>query len=157
MSVRFASAAALAAVLAAPVLSQARDCTDAAGAFSAEAPESCTSPIGICTHGKLTGGLRSTYDFVADTQDDSGPVASLTGHSTITLAKGKSVLHGQDTSTVAHDNGAFTTTVKVAGGTRQYEHASGTVVAIGTFDFTTHATKGTYNAHICKHPASVSK
>jgi hypothetical protein len=150
MRIRSAVAVAL-AVVALPLASHAKDCEDVAGPFSAVPPASCPSPVGICTHGTLTGGLSATYDFVAETQTVSGPVATLTGHSTITLDKGGAVLLGQDTSTLSLASGAFTTTVHVVGGTHQYKRGSGAIVAVGVFDFATGSTRGTYTGTICKH------
>jgi len=144
-------AAALATALAAAGPARAKDCTDVSGPFSAVPPASCASPVGICTHGQLTGGLNATYDFVADTQTVVFPIATLTGHSTITMDKGGAVLLGQDTSTLSLLTGAFTTTVHIVGGTQQYKNGSGTIVAVGVFDFTTGGTAGTYTGTICKH------
>jgi len=113
-------------------------------------PATCASPVGICTHGRLTGGLNATYDFVADTQTVVFPTAALTGHSTITIDKGGAILLGQDTSTLSLLTGDFTTTVHVVGGTHQYKKGGGTIVAVGVFDFATGATAGTYSGTICK-------
>jgi hypothetical protein len=143
-------AAALTVVLAAPAAARAKDCRDVSGPFSAVPPASCPSPVGICTHGQLTGGLTATYDFVADSQTVVFPTASLTGHSTITIDKGGALLLGQDTSTLSLETGAFTTTVHIVGGSHQYKDASGTLVAVGVFDFATGATSGTYSGTICK-------
>jgi hypothetical protein len=142
--------AALAAVLAAPGAARAKDCTNVSGPFSAVPPATCASPVGICTHGRLTGGLDAAYDFVADSQTVAFPIASLTGHSTITIDKGGAQLLGQDTSTLSLLTGDFTTTVHIVGGTHQYKRAGGTIVAVGVFDFATGATAGTYSGRICK-------
>ena len=151
MRVPFALAAALAVVSLRPLAVQAKDCESVAGPFVAVPPASCPSPVGICTHGTLTGGLAATYDFVADTQTIVFPTASLTGHSTITLDKGGAVLRGQDTSTLSLVTGAFTTTVHVVDGTHQYKRGSGTLVAVGVFDFATGGTSGSYTGTLCKH------
>jgi hypothetical protein len=151
MRPRIVMTALLAAALSVPGVAHAKDCTDVSGPFSAVPPASCGSPVGICTHGQLTGGLTATYDFVADTQDVVFPIATLTGHSTITIDKGGAVLLGQDTSTLSLVTGAFTTTVHIVGGTQQYKKGSGTIVAVGVFDFTTRGTAGTYTGTICKH------
>ena len=111
MSPRMMMTAALAAVLAAPGVARAKDCTNVSGPFSAVPPATCASPVGICTHGRLTGGLDAAYDFVADSETVVFPTASLTGHSTITIDKGGAVLSGQDTSTLSLQTGDFTTTV----------------------------------------------
>jgi hypothetical protein len=150
MSPRFMMTAALAATLAAPCAAFAKDCKRVSGPFSAVPPASCASPVGICTHGQLTGGLTATYDFVADTQVVVFPTAELTGHSTITIDKGGAVLLGEDTSTLSLLTGDFTTTVHIVGGTHQYKRAGGTIVAVGVFDFATGATVGTYSGRICK-------
>jgi hypothetical protein len=51
---------------------------------------SFTSPVRICTHGTLTGGFPSTYDFVMDTLVPTRipGVFAYTGHSLITLQSG---------------------------------------------------------------------
>jgi hypothetical protein len=146
--------AALAAVLATPAAARAKDCIDVSGPFSAVPAASCPSPVHICTHGQLTGGLNATYDFVADTQALVGSTATLTGHSTITIDNGGAVLLGQDTSTLSLETGAFTTTVHIVGGTHQYKDATGSIVAVGVFDFATGGTAGTYTGTICKHTES---
>jgi hypothetical protein len=151
MAFRFTMAAALAAVAALPVLASAKDCQEVSGPFSAVPPAACASPVGICTHGTLTGGLPSSYDFVADSETVADSVATLGGHSTITLDKGGAVLSGQDTSSLSLVTGAFTTTVHIVGGTHQYKRASGTIVATGVFDLKTGGTQGTYTGTICKH------
>ena len=150
MRLRTMMMAALAAVLAAPVAARAKDCTNVSGPFSAVPPATCASPVGICTHGQLTGGLTAAYDFVADSQTVAFPIASLTGHSTITMDKGGAVLLGQDTSELDVVTGEFTTTVHIVGGTHQYKRGSGTIVAVGVFDFVTGATAGTYSGTVCK-------
>jgi hypothetical protein len=150
MRLRIVTTAALAATLALSGAAHAKDCADVSGPFSAVPPASCASPVGICTHGQLTGGLTATYDFVADTQTVVFPTANLTGHSTITTNKGGALLLGQDTSSLSLVTGAFTTTVHIVGGTQKYKKASGTIVAVGVFDFTTGATRGTYTGTVCK-------
>ena len=150
MSPRMMMTAALAAMLAAPGVARAKDCTQVSGPFSAVPPATCASPVGICTHGRLTGGLTATYDFVADSQGGVFPIAALTGHSTITFDKGGAILLGQDTSELSLLTGAFTTTVHIVGGTHQYKKGSGVIVAVGVFDITTGATAGTYSGTVCK-------
>ena len=75
----------------------------------------------------------------------------------VRLDKGGAVLHGQDTSTLSLADGAFTTTVQIVGGTHQYTRATGTIVAVGVFDFTTRGTQGTYSGRICKHAEGASE
>ena len=148
MQSRMCAVAVAVALTAVAAVAEAKDCKAVSGSFSAVPPVTCVSPVGICTHGTLTGGLDATYDFVADTRSDAFPIASLTGHSTITTDKG--VLTGQDTSTLDVTTGAFTTTVDIVGGTGKYEGAEGQIVATGVFDFVTGSTAGTYVGTVCK-------
>jgi len=142
--------AAMAAMLAAPIPARAKDCKRVSGPFSAVRPASCPSPVRICTHGRLTGGLTATYDFVADAQTDGPPTVKLTGHSTITIDKSGATLKGEDTSSVEIATGAFTTTVQIVSGTQKYEKAGGTIVAEGIVDLEKGTTAGTYSGTICK-------
>jgi hypothetical protein len=123
--------------------SAAGGCHAVAGTFVAQAPPDCASPVGICTHGRLSGGLQATYDFVAT---GITPEGALAGHSTITLDNG-AVIHGSDTSVLGGD-GSFVTTVRIVGGTRQYAHATGALVAPGHFT-ADGGTAGSYSGTIC--------
>jgi hypothetical protein len=116
-------------------------CHAVSGEFTAVPPPVC--PSFLCTHGTLTGGLEATYDFVATGFTPEGAVA---GHSTITLENG-AVINGSDTS-VLNPDGSFVTTVRIVGGTRQYAHATGALVAPGMFT-TNGGTVGTYSGTIC--------
>src|SRR5579862_9702827 len=54
-------------------------------------PPACTSPVGLCTNGILTGEFPATYDFTALTQttDPTDPnVVTLTGKSVVTSSEG---------------------------------------------------------------------
>jgi hypothetical protein len=131
----------------------AKPCHTFTGTFTAVAPETCPSPVGICTHGTLVGGFPSTYDFVADTLVPTGPPGEFdyTGHSVITARKGR--LFGSDSGhlTMLPDGTApFVTTVTLVGGTRKYQGVTGQFVAPGVLDLATGATVGSYTARICK-------
>jgi hypothetical protein len=131
------------------------------GAFTSVSvpPPTCTSAVGICTLGTLTGDLPSTYFFVMDTLQNAGdptdPTKFLyTGHSVITLARGGARLFGKDTGVMHIPPGGapapFVTTVSVVGGTNQYAGASGQIVASGTLNFGTGDAVGTYTGAITK-------
>ena len=124
-----------------PASAAAGGCHAVSGDFTAVSPPSC--PSFLCTHGTLTGDLAGTYDFVAVGLTPDGAVA---GRSTITLPNG-AVIHGSDTS-VLHPDGTFVTTVRIVGGTRQYAHATGALVAPGAFT-ANGGTEGTYSGTIC--------
>jgi hypothetical protein len=115
-------------------------CHSYAGEFTAVTLAEC--PSFLCNHGTLTGDLEGTYDFVATAITPEG---GLVGQSTITLATG-AVIRGRDTSVVNPD-GTFVTTVNVVGGTRQFRHATGGIVAAG--HFTPNGTEGLYSGVVC--------
>ena len=125
----------------APARPAAGGCHAVSGSFTAVSPPDC--PSFLCTHGRLTGDLQATYDFMASGVTPEGAVS---GHSTITLDNG-AVIRGNDTS-VLNPDGTFVTTVVIAGGTRQYAHATGALVAPGAFT-ANGGTEGTYSGTIC--------
>ena len=129
-------------------------CKSFSGEFTAVAPAVCTSPFHICTHGTLTGGFPSTYDFTVDTLVQISPNQSAyTGHSTITVLHGGAQLSGSDSGVLTFlpdGTASFVTTVDVVGGTRQYAGATGQIVAPGILTLATGATVGTYSGTICK-------
>jgi hypothetical protein len=142
-----------AATLGLAATATAKPCKTFTGTFTAVAPATCPSPVGICTHGTLVGGFPSTYDFVADTLVPTGVPGEFnyTGHSVITTRKGR--LFGSDSGhlTMLPDGTApFVTTVNLVGGTRKYEGVTGQFVAPGVLDLATGATVGSYTARICK-------
>lgn len=63
---------------------------------------------------------------------------------------GGAELYGLDTGWIDFVNGTFETTVNIVGGTKQYEGASGQLVATGSLT-PTGGTAGTYSGEICKH------
>jgi hypothetical protein len=136
-----ALAAAAAALLTGERLASAAagGCHAYSGDFTAVTPAEC--PSFLCTHGTLSGDLSGIYDFVATGFTPTG----VTGQSTITLDTG-AVISGSDTSVVNPD-GTFVTTVSVVGGTRQFKHATGGLVAAG--HFTPAGTEGIYSGVIC--------
>jgi len=101
---KIGAAAFAALALAGPAAAAAGGCHDVSGTFVAVAPAVCPSPVGICTHGTLSGDLAGTYDFVAS---GFSPTGDLVGNSTITLKNG-AVIYGNDTS-VLGPGGSFVT------------------------------------------------
>ena len=124
------------------VTAEERGCHTFAGRFTA-VTVACPDPsLLLCTHGTLRGDLEGTYDFEATGVTETG---ALTGHSIITLENG-AMIFGNDVS-VLNPDGTFVTTVTIVGGTRQFEHATGTLTATGSLTAT--GTEGTYIAEIC--------
>ncbi len=137
----------------------AANCKDRDGDFTSVLipPPGCTSPVGICTLGTLTGEFPSTYNFTMDTLAPAGDPENptkfvFTGHSVITDAHG-GILFGSDSGIIFIDlpaPGPFVTTVDVVGGTRGYKKASGEFVASGVLDLISGNAVGTYTSTICK-------
>jgi hypothetical protein len=131
--------------LSGPASGAAGGCHAVSGGFQAVAlqPFSADCPSFFCTAGTLTGDLAGTYKFVAY---GVTPTGDLLGHSTITLNNG-AVINGNDQSHLNGD-GTFVTTVHFVGGTRQFAHVSGGLVAPGHFT-ATGGTEGTYSGEFC--------
>ena len=138
---------------------EARQCRDVDGDFSSDlfgGPD-CKSPLGMCTHGVLTGDLEGTYDFtfLTMTPDPNDPgLTHYTGTSEIHFGhKGKHVLYGQDHGFLRTMNGVdatFETTVVIQSGNHELKNASGSLVAAGQLSFITGHATGTYDGDICR-------
>lgn len=139
--------AVLVAALALAGTAAAKECKPVSGTFAAE---QVTCPAPFCTAGSLTGDLTATYAFAMTSADEVGPVLSFTGASTIVRTFGGAELYGSDTGWIDFSNGSFETTVNIVGGTKQYDGASGQLVATGHLT-PTGGTVGTYAGEICKH------
>jgi hypothetical protein len=132
------------------------DCDDVEGPFSSVlVTAGCASPVGICTHGHLTGDLEATYDFTMLTlvPDPSDPTAELyTGTSVITTSDG-SKLFSKDTG-IIHPGSVpapFVTTANLISGTGMFQNVcGGKIVASGKLNFATGEAIGTYTGQICK-------
>ncbi len=131
-----------------------RDCRDFDGPFSSVLvpPPTCTSPVGLCTHGILTGDLDATYDFTVqainpDPLDPSTLI--LTGTSVVTTKDGQ--MFTNDTSVVqsADTPSPFVTTAVVGSGNERWTNTSGEFVATGTLNLLTGQATGSYTAHLC--------
>ena len=120
-------------------------------------PPDCQSPVGLCTHGILTGELPATYDFTALTEeiDPHDPnLVRLTGMSVVTTSKG--VIHTDDTSTLNMVTGDFVTKALVHDSDiRQAQ--SGGFIAAGTLDLITGQATGNYSAILCSGTATQTR
>ena len=139
-------AVALAAALVWSATAAAKECKPVSGTFEATIVP-CAAPL--CTAGTLTGGLTSSYAFTMTSAVQEGPLLTFTGASTITNTFGDAELYGSDTGWINFATGQFETTVDIVGGTKQYEGASGQLVATG--NLTPTGTAGTYVGEVCKH------
>jgi hypothetical protein len=128
------------------------------GRFEADPvpPPECTSPVGLCTRGTLSGALRGTYEFVAQSFIPSGAPATpaitfYTGESAISTRRGAQ-LFGGDTGTIDLDptrSGAMSALLTFTGGTGYLTGATGQLHLAGNLDFATGKTSGTYHGELC--------
>ncbi|MGH7283161.1 MAG: hypothetical protein ACRELY_16670 [Polyangiaceae bacterium] len=135
------------------------ECKDFDGAFQADnvPPPTCTSPIGMCTHGRLGPDFPADYDFtfstLQSTEDPTDPTAFVyTGHSKVTSDHDHGVISTNDVGIVhiPPDGGApFVTTAVAFTGTGRFAGVAGAFVASGTLDFSTGHSTGTYFARLC--------
>jgi hypothetical protein len=116
-------------------------------------PPECKSPVGLCTHGTLSGDLNATYDFTAATigPDPNDPSAlRLTGTSVVTTKNGQ--MFTEDVS-ILHPMGPlpspFVTTAVVKSGTHHWKHTTGQFVATGSLMLATGESIGSYTADLC--------
>ena len=101
--------------------------------------EGCTSPVGICTAGTLTGGVNGTFVFTATSLQPTADTPT-TG---VLLYTGDIVLTTRFGTLTCKDAGAFESTgsgavssvCAVVGGTGNLTGAAGTVQFVGNFTF----------------------
>jgi hypothetical protein len=117
--------------------------------------EACpSSPIATCTQGQLSGALSGAYAFTFLTTEPVGDggaaVSRFTGTSVVTLAGG--TFTGDDFGvlrTQAFPVADFTTHLKIASGTGDFEGATGQLTIQGTASFITGLGSGTYRGFLC--------
>lgn len=121
-------------------------------------PPTCTSPVGLCTHGILTGDLDATYDFTASTievvDDPAHPGREhYTGTSVITLSHGRGQMFSDDYGDLDPQpdgtEAAFATTVNIKTGTKAGANITGSLVASGILDFISGDATGSYVGKLC--------
>jgi hypothetical protein len=132
-------------------------CQDFSGNFTSTLvpPPTCQSPIGICTHGVLTGEVEGTYDFVVTelvcgTDPQNPGFCTYAGDSIVTTEKGSIIT--RDTGVMDQTNPTavpFVTTAEFVDGSRRYRNAAGVFVANGQLNFETGEAVGTYTLLVC--------
>ncbi len=101
-------------------------------------------------HRRLADGRHEGVLLLRDHLRFAGrAILTFTGASTIRQTLGGAELYGADTGWINFANRTFETTVNIVGGTKQYDGASGQLVATG--NLTPTGTIGTYTGEICKH------
>lgn len=161
MRMRLLLAAAVVCVISASVRGDAGGCQEFAGDFTSTLvpPPTCTSPVGLCTHGVLTGEVDGTYDFTItelvcgpDPGDPGDPLkqeCTYAGDSVVTTEKGSIITADTGVMHIVGTDATFTTTAAFLSGTRRYENASGVFVATGELDFVTGEAVGVYSLEVC--------
>jgi hypothetical protein len=138
-----------------PAIASSGACKKVQGKFSAVnlPPEACTSPLGFCTEGTLSGNLKGSYSFVMNTAMPAGEPAApnvtfFGGDSVVVTHKGD-VYEGVDTGAINLDppgtlnSGRFSTLLTFT------EGAAGHLWIQGTADLAGGTVTGSYSGLLC--------
>jgi hypothetical protein len=134
----------------------AQQCKPVVGSFEAHVvTDGCTSPVGLCTAGRVWGGIQGTYSFVMTNAQPNGEpdvptILFFTGHSQVTLKIGDQVL-GTDTGSIdlPPGNGGFASLITFHGGSGSMAGATGQIRLRGDFDPVAGTTSGDYLGTLC--------
>jgi hypothetical protein len=135
-----------------------QQCKPVVGSFEAHVVvDGCTSPVGLCTAGRVWGGIQGTYEFTMTNVIPNGEpepavqtIFFFTGHSVVTLKSGDVVL-GTDTGAIdLQPGGGFASLITFhPGGTGSMTNATGQIRLRGEFDPIAGTTSGDYLGTIC--------
>jgi len=150
----------LIAVCAVPLIASharaAQQCKPVVGSFEAQVVVTgCASPVGLCTAGRVWGGIQGNYEFTMSSAAPNGEpevptILFFTGHSKVTLKSGDVVL-GTDTGVIdlPPGNGGFASLITFKGGTGTMANATGQIRLRGDFDPVAGTTSGDYLGTVC--------
>jgi len=153
------SFAVLSAIIAAtPYVAAARpECRPVNGHFEAHLvpPPDCTSVVGVCTAGRVWGGLQGDYQFtmsklVPTAEPETPTIFFFTGRSVVHTKDGD--LHGVDTGTIdlPPGQGGFASLITWTGGTGPFAATIGQIRLRGFLDAAAGRTSGDYQGEICQ-------
>lgn len=116
-------------------------------------PPACQSPVGVCTEGRVWGGIQGNYHFVMTQSMPSAPtgvptIFFFTGKSTIDLKSGDQLL-GTDTGSIDFGLGGFASLITFGGGTGDMTNATGQIRLRGELSFAAGTTQGDYVGTVC--------
>lgn len=132
-------------------------CKPVVGSFEAHVvSDGCASPAGLCTAGRVWGGIQGNYAFTMTSAVPNGEptaptVLFFTGHSIVTLKSGDVVL-GTDTGAIdlPPGQGGFASLITFhSGGTGATADATGQIRLRGEFDPVAGTTSGDYLGTVC--------
>jgi len=131
-------------------------CKPVVGHFEANvAPVDCTSPVGLCTAGRVWGGIQGTYHFVMSSaqpncEPDVPAILFFTGRSDVALKSGDHVF-GVDTGAIdlSPAEGGFASLITFRGGTGAASGATGQIRLRGDYNPVEGTTSGDYLGTIC--------
>lgn len=150
-AVLFASAALPRPIVARPA------CRPINGHFEAQLvpPPDCTSAVGVCTAGRVWGGLQGDYQFtmsklVPTAEPETPTISFFTGRSIVHTKDGD--LHGVDTGTIdlPPGQGGFASLITWNGGTGPFTATTGQIHLRGFLDANAGTTSGDYEGTICQ-------
>ena len=133
-----------------------QQCKPVVGSFEAQVMVSgCNSPVGLCTAGRVWGGIQGNYEFTMSSMAPNGEpdlptILFFTGHSRVTLKSGDLVL-GTDTGVIdlPPGNGGFASLITFKGGAGTMANATGQIRLRGDFDPVAGTTSGDYLGTVC--------
>lgn len=157
MMMRLVQAAMFVVALSVGIQADMGGCQELTGDFTSTVvpPPECASPVGICTHGVLTGDVEGTYDFVITEficgADPGNPsLCTYKGDSVVTTAKGSITTADTGVMDIANPLAVpFVTTAESIAGTNRYRNAESVFVATGELNFITGEAVGTYTLQVC--------
>ena len=157
MRLRYLQAAVFVFALSVGVRADVGGCQDFSGDFTSTLipPPACQSPVGLCTHGVLTGDIEGTYDFVmtelvCGTDPDNPDLCTYAGDSIVTTANGSITTEDTGVLRMTPPTAApFVTTATSIEGTNRYKNANSVFVATGELNFFTGEAVGTYTLEVC--------
>jgi hypothetical protein len=155
-SIVVAAALLFAALPSRPILATPT-CRPVNGRFEAHLvpPQDCTSVVGLCTAGRVWGGLQGDYQFtmsklVPTAEPETPSINFFTGRSIVHTKDGD--LHGVDTGTIdlPPGQGGFASLITWTGGTGPYAATTGQIHLRGLLDAAAGTTSGDYEGSICQ-------
>jgi hypothetical protein len=97
----------------------------------------CPSPIGLCTQGTLTGGLRGTFFYTAESLIVLPDGITGVFDGTVVLQTPKGVVTEHDHTIANLQTGQLADVQTILSGTGAWTGATGTIQVYGSFNFAT--------------------